>query len=108
MIIGIQIIGILFALIMIYFAYLHYSRNEISFLENLVWWVIWVVTIFIVIFPDILREFSQKIFITRAFDLMVVGGFILVITISFTIYIKVKRLEKKIEDLTRKDALKKK
>lgn len=108
MIIGIQIIAIVFALIMIYFAYLHYCRGELSLTENISWWIIWVVTILIVIFPDILRNFSQKIFITRAFDLMVVAGFIVVITLSFKVYIKVKRLEKKIEEFTRNDALGKK
>ncbi len=106
MIIGVQIIGIIFSFIMIYFAYLHYSRGEISIGENLTWWVIWVATIFLIIFPDLLRDFSQKVLITRAFDLMVIGGFILVITIIFKVYIKVKQLEKKMERLTRNDALK--
>lgn len=106
MILGIQIIAVVFALIMIYFAYLYYSRGEITFRENLSWWVIWVATIFIVIFPDILRGFSQKIFITRVFDFMVVGGFVVVITLSFLAYVRVKRIEKKLEDLVRREALK--
>lgn len=108
MILGIQIIGIIFALIMIYFAYLHYSRGELSVKENISWWIIWVGAIIIIIFPDILRDFSQKILITRVFDLMVIGGFILVITLSINVYIKNKKIEKKLEDLIRKDALQKK
>lgn len=106
MILGLQIVAIIFALIMIYFAYLHYSRGELNGLEILSWMVIWVVTIAIVIFPELLRTFSQTFAITRVFDLMVVGGFMLVITISYRAYVRIKMLEKKLEEYVRKEALK--
>jgi hypothetical protein len=38
---------------------------------------------------------------------MVIAGFILVISLSASAYIRTRRLEKKIEDIIRKDALKK-
>jgi len=107
MIIGLQITSILFALTMIYFATLNFKRKEIEATELVFWMLIWIVTIFVVIFPNILRNFAQKFSVTRLFDLMVVGGFILVISMVSFVYMKAKRLEKKMEKMVRKDALKK-
>lgn len=106
MIIGLQVTAIIFALIMLYFAYLHYSRGELNKLEIVSWLIIWITTIVIVIFPGLLQTFAQTFAITRVFDLMVVGGFILVITISYKAYVKTKRMERKLEKYVRDDALK--
>lgn len=105
MIIGLQLAAIIFALIMIYFAYLHYSRGELNGIEILSWLLIWVVTICIVVFPELLKTFAQTFAISRVFDLMVVGGFIIVISIVYMAYVRTKRLEKKLEDYVREEAL---
>lgn len=105
MIIGLQLIAIVFALIMIYFAYLHYSRGELNGVEILSWLLIWVVTIGIVTFPELLKTFAQAFSISRVFDLMVIGGFIVVISIVYLAYVRTKRLEKKIEEYVRTEAL---
>ncbi len=107
MIIGLQIIAIIFALTMIYFATLNFKRREIEATELFSWVIIWIVTIFVVIFPNILRNFAQRFSVTRLFDLMVVAGFIVVISMSASVYMKTKRLEKKMEEMVRKDSLKK-
>lgn len=106
MIIGLQLTAIVFALIMIYFAYLHYSRGELNGMEILSWIIIWMVTIGIVVFPELLRTFAQTFAISRVFDLMVVGGFIVVISLVYMAYVRTKRLEQKIEQLIREDSLK--
>ena len=59
MILGLQVIAIIFALIMIYFAYLHYSRGELNGLEILAWLLIWIVTIGIIIFPEVLQTYGH-------------------------------------------------
>ncbi len=106
MIIGLQLLAIVFALIMIYFAYLHFMRGELSKSEIISWWGIWVVTIVITIFPDLLSGFAKTISINRVFDLMVVGGFILVIVLSYKAYIGTKKLEHKINEFIRKESIK--
>lgn len=108
MIIGLQVVSIVFSLMMLYFAYLHYQRGEINGMEIFSWFLIWTVTIGIVIFPQVLQAFAQTFAISRVFDLMVVGGFILVITIAYKAYIKTRRLERKMEEFVRAEALKKK
>jgi hypothetical protein len=106
MILGLQIIAILFAFAMIYFAVLHRRRGEIDKIEILSWVVIWIATIIIVVFPELLRRFAQAFFITRLFDLMVVGGFILVIAMVARTYVSTKKMEKKMEEFIRSEALK--
>lgn len=106
MILGLQIIALIFALIMIYFAYLHYRRGEINGFEILFWCIAWIGAIFVALFPEVFRVFSATISISRAFDLAMIGGFILVIPIVYSAYIRTKRIEKKLEELIRKDALK--
>jgi hypothetical protein len=105
MIIGLQLVAIIFSLIMIYFAYLHFMRGELSKTEIITWWVIWAVTIVITIFPELLSGFARTFSITRVFDLMVVGGFILVIFMSYKAYIGTKSLEHKIDEFIRKESL---
>jgi len=106
MILGLQIIAILFAFTMIYFAALHRRRGELDRIEILSWVAIWTATIVIVVFPELLRKFAQTFFITRLFDLMAVGGFVLVIAMVARIYISTKRMEKKLEGYVRREALK--
>jgi len=106
MILGFQIIAILFALSMIYFALHAYKRKELGKGEIISWEVLWGGAIIIIIFPDLLRKFSMTFLITRVFDLMVIGGFILVISMVANSYVRTRRLEKKMEELVRKLAIK--
>lgn len=106
MILGLQITAILFALAMIYFALIHYKKGQLNGVEILSWITIWVFAIFVVSFPEILRTYAKSFFVTRVFDLTVLGGFILVISMVSVSYVRTKRMEKKFEDLVRKQALK--
>jgi hypothetical protein len=92
---------------MIYFALIHRRRGELGRIEFISWVVIWTFTVFVVIFPELLRDFAKTFFITRLFDLMIVGAFILVISIVARIYVRTKKTEKKLERLIRRDALRK-
>ena len=105
MILGLQLIAIFFGLSLIYLALLNYRRNEIDRSEFISWTIIWSLTLLIVVFPDLLRSFAQRFFITRLFDLMVVGGFVLVIFMVARIYVRTRRMEKKFEEFIRKEAL---
>ena len=106
MIFGFQIIALLFAFCMIYFAILHYKKGELSKSEIGSWLIMWVCTIIIVIFPELLRNFASTFLVTRVFDLMVISGFIVVISLVSSAYLRTKRIEKKLEDMVRREAIK--
>lgn len=105
MIIGIQILAIIFSFSMIYFAVINYKKKDLSFTEVASWTILWIATTIFVIFPELLRRFSMTFLVTRVFDFMVIVGFILVISMSGSAYMRVRRNEKKIEDLVRYDAI---
>lgn len=108
MIIGLQVIALLFAFSMVYFAVLNFKRGELNGTEITSWLVMWTLAIVIIIFPELLQSFAKTFLVTRVFDLMVIGGFILVISMVSVAYLRTKRNEKKLEELIRRDALKSK
>ena len=105
MIIGLQITALIFSFTMIYFAVIHYKKGTLNGMEILFWVLIWLFAILAVIFPDLLRVFAKTFFFTRLFDMMVFGGFFLVIILAAKSYIRTKKLEKKLESLIRKQAI---
>lgn len=105
MILGLQIIALVFALVMIYIAYVHYRKGEINGLEILFWLICWMGAIGIIIFPEVFKVFSATIAISRAFDLAVLGGFILIIPLVYLSHVKTNKLEKKFEDFIRTESL---
>ncbi len=108
MILGLQIIGILFSLIMVYFALLHYKKGHLNGMEIASWIIIWVLVILIVIFPEVVRIYANSFAVSRVLDLLIAGAFIVLFVMVSSAYIRVSTLEKRIEELVRKLALKEK
>ena len=107
MILGLQFLAIVFAMIMVYFAFVNYKRKEINKIETTVWVGAWGIALYMILFPDSLRGLANIFFISRLLDVMIMGGFVLVITMVAIAYIRTKRIEKKVEELVRKEAFKK-
>ncbi len=105
MILGLQIIAVMFSLIMIYFTYLNFRRGEINGTEVVVLLAVWFGAILITLFPTLFNTFSQAVAISRAFDLAVIGGFIFVIPLVYISYVRTRKLERKIEKLVRQESL---
>lgn len=105
MITGLQITGILFALTMIYFAVLHYKKNNLNGIEIVSWISIWFLAILIVLFPEIVRIYASSFAISRVLDLLIGGAFIVLFIMVSNAYIRVNKIEKKMDDLVRKIAL---
>jgi len=103
--IGLQIVAILFALWMIYFSYLHFRRHEFSRIEFVLWQILWVGLIVVVLLPKSVNFILDAFSITRAFDLVVIVGVVILFGITFRNYVVIKRLERKIEEAVRHEAI---
>ncbi len=101
MMMGIQILGILFALFMAYLTFLHYKRQEFTGKEMALWAVMWVAFIVISVSPGLLNPIVESLSFARTMDLLIVLGFMFLIGITFFNYLKLKKTQKKIEDLVR-------
>lgn len=107
-ILGIQIIGILFGFFMIYYTFLQYKRKEFSISEYVFWLLHWAIFIIFTLFPFILDPLLESLSIARALDFFIIIGFLFLIGMIFYTYTIVKKSNRKIEEVVRKIALKKK
>jgi hypothetical protein len=105
-IIGVQIFLICFGFFMLYSIFLHWKKNEVTNITFGVWVFIWLVFLFFSIFPKILEPVTKELLIFRVLDLAMIGSFIILTYLTVENNIKIKSLEKKIETLVRKFAIK--
>ena len=105
-ILGVQIIAILFAIFMLYVAFLNWKRKDINSKEIFFWTTLWLGFIVITLFPDILQNITEKLFFTRVMDLLMVAAFMILAFIGFQNHVSNRRMERKIEELIRKEAVK--
>lgn len=103
-----QLVGLLFAVFMMYFTFLHYKRDEFKKYAFFMWMAVWVVFAVLVMVPSILNPLIGALSFNRAMDFFTVVGFIFLVTAVFFNFTVVKKNEKKIEELVRKIALDKK
>lgn len=107
-ILGIQILGILFGIFMIYYTFLHYKRKELTIKEYSFWVVLWILFIILTLFPTVLKPLVRSIGFARTMDFFIVTGFMFLIGSLFYIYLLVRGNQKKLEEIVRKIAFEKK
>ena len=105
---GIQILGTLFGLFMIYYVFLHRKRKELTIKEYLFWVFLWILFIVFTLFPGLLKPLVTSIGFARTMDFFIVVGFMFLIGSLFYIYLLVRGNQKKLEDIVRKIAFEEK
>jgi len=107
-ILGIQILGILFALFMIYVTFLQQKRNEFTVKESILWFGAWICFLILVIFPKTFDFFITNVLsFSRMMDFFIVIGFMFLIGVSFYTYTLVRKNQNKIDNLVRNIAIEK-
>lgn len=106
MVSGIQLAGIFFALILSYFTFLNYKRREFTIKECIGWLIVWVVFGLVTLFPEQFKILAGNFGAIRALDFFTVGGFMVVLAISFYTYVSLERQRRKLERVIRELALK--
>ncbi len=101
MVSGIQVIGIIFGLVLSYFTFLHYKREEFTIREFWGWEILWIGFILITLYPNRIQVFAGNLGAIRPFDLFSVLGFIVVLSISYYTYVSLDRLRKSFEKAIR-------
>ncbi len=106
MIIGIQLLGILFGIIMIYFSILYYKKKNYNKKSLTLWLITWFAVIIIFAIPEIIYRFMDLLAIQRTADFFTAGAIIFLTTIVFYLYTVVKKTQYKMEHLVRELAIK--
>jgi len=106
---GIQIISIVFGLFMIYLTFLHFKRREFRIIEFGFWSFFWIVLMFLALFPNSLDFLVKDLLqLTRPLDFFIIIGFLFLTFLGFSSYTKIKRNNKRIENIIRKIAVERK
>jgi len=107
MLLGIQLLGTLFGLFMLYLSFINYKRKEFTIKEFSFWLILWLVFIFITVSPASLDFIVKSLKLYRAMDLFIIAGFMFLIGAVFYTYTIVRRNQKKMEEIVRKVATEK-
>jgi len=94
-------------LFMIYWVRSNQQRKHLSVTESSMWYSVWFVFIVLSLFPNMLLGVVSTLHFARVFDLLVVLAFMVLVVLNFSIYLKNKKLEQKLEELVRKITLQK-
>ena len=103
---GVQIIGILFGLLLLYLAFVHQKRREFTIKEWFGWSGLAIVFIIFAIFPQILDPITVRLKFFRTLDLMVILGFMFMVIAIFYTYALSRSNQKKLEIIIRTEAIK--
>jgi len=105
MLVGIQLLGILFGIVMIYFSYLYFKRGNYSKKSFILWTGTWSAVIIIFAIPQVIYSIMSLLAIRRTADFFTATAIIFLTSIVFYLYTIVKKTEKKMEDLVRSVAI---
>lgn len=107
-ILGIQILGVLFGFFMMYYIFLQYKRREFTIKEYSLWFIVWGIFLVITLFPQFLDPLLVTLNIARALDFFIIAGFLFLIFVIFYTYTIVRKNQRKVEEIVRNMALKRK
>ncbi len=107
-ILGVQVLGVLFGLFMLYYTFLKLKRKEFRMAEFTFWLILWLVFLLLAVFPTTLDFIALKtLSFSRRMDFYIVVGFLFLIGLTFYNYSITKINQRKIESVVRKLAFKK-
>jgi hypothetical protein len=107
MVLGIQVLGLLFGLFMIYYSFLHFKRKDFTVKEFTVWLLLWLAFIAVSLFPNLLDAIVKTLRLARTMDFLIIAGFMVLLLMFFYTYAIVRINQRKLEEIVRKIAKKK-
>jgi|SRR3989344_5749536 len=105
-ILGIQILGILFGLFMLYFSFLQFKRKEFKLPEFVFWALLWIAFIVVTTIPEITSPIVKSLSFVRTLDFFIILGFMFLGGMGFYNYVILKKNQNKIETIVRELAIK--
>jgi hypothetical protein len=104
-ILTVQLLGIFFALDMIFITYYYHKRGIFEPQDSMLWTAIWIILLLSVTFPQRLEALAEPLQIIRVFDFLTVGAFFLSFGLVFITFVRLKSTEHQIQRIVREIAL---
>ncbi|HLC88742.1 MAG TPA: DUF2304 domain-containing protein [Candidatus Nanoarchaeia archaeon] len=103
---GIQIVGLVFGVFMLYFTFLQLKRNEFTIIESGAWFLLWSSMVAVTLFPGSLDFLVSRILnLKRTLDFFIICGFLFLVFAAFFNYTKTRKNDRKIERIVSRIAL---
>lgn len=103
---AIQLLSLVIGLAAIHLTYLYYRRTQFTKKELLFWTFLWLVFIFIGLFPKTVTPVVGYLGLNRTMDLIMIVAFIILFSLVFHNYVINRRQQRQLERLIRELALK--
>ena len=108
MVLVVQVVGIVFALLLMYFTFLNYKRNDMSASEFIFWFALWIMFMYVTLFPYSLSIIADTLQLVRLMDLFTISALMFLVVLTFYNYMMTMHTRRKIEHIVRALALRKK
>lgn len=102
-----ELIGLLFALIMMYFTYVEYKKSRLTTNSFVFWLVIWLGSVLLIFLHPYVNLILPTIRIVRVLDLYMIFAFMFLFCVIFYLFTIIKHVERRMETLVRQVALQK-
>ena len=102
-----EILGAIFAVLMIYFAFLSYKRKHLRISEFIFWLFVWLGSMLLVFLREQVNLILKPLNIIRALDLYMILAFMFLFALVFYLFARNSRTEARLETITRALAIKK-
>jgi len=106
MVLGIQLVGIIFGVAMIYLAFLYYKKRDFTINDFTIWLIVWILFIIAVIFPQGLNYFLEELGVISAMQLFTIMGFIFIFATVFYLFVLERRSQRKLARIVKAIAIK--
>ena len=101
MVYGFEIVGIIFAVLMIYFSYTQFKRKVIGKTALVFWMVFWFAGLLLILFHALVSSILPPLNIIRVLDLYMILSFMFLFATIFYLYIRINKNQRKLEELAR-------
>jgi len=104
--IGIQLVAVVVGLLAIYLSTLYNKKKVFGRGEMAFWVITWLALIGVALFPHVVEPLRQGLGLERSMDFIMIVAFIVLFLITFYSYTINSRVERRLEELVRRLALK--
>ncbi len=94
-----QSIGVAFSLFMLYITFTQFKRGDFTSKDFGLWGIVWILLGIFIIFPQILGDLAVKVSVQGALQFLILISIAFLFMISFIIYHKMRKQERKINSL---------
>ncbi|MEA3429640.1 MAG: DUF2304 family protein [Nanoarchaeota archaeon] len=106
MVMLLQVVGVIFALGMLFLTYLHFKRKEFAISDFLVWLLVWVGFVLVLVFPESVKFVFQSLAIQGPLWFLTIAAILFLTVLVFYLHFTVRKGQMKLADIVKSSALK--